>query len=144
MIVTVLDTNTLVSGVVGARRGTSAPALIMRRWRTGDIDLVVSDHIIEEVEVAFRKPYFRARLSASRVARTLLLLRTEATLVQITTPVDGIATHPEDDLVLATALSGAASFLVTGSRVCRASTAITVRRSFRPASSSISLIASNS
>ena len=30
--------------------------------------------------------------------------------------VSGVASHPEDDLVLATAISGAAEYLVTGDR----------------------------
>lgn len=32
----------------------------------------------------------------------------------MTAAVSGVATHPEDDLVLATALSGGAQFVVTG------------------------------
>lgn len=33
--------------------------------------------------------------------------------------VAGVATHPEDDLVLATAISGSADYLVTGDRQLR-------------------------
>ena len=40
-------------------------------------------------------------------------LREDATLTELTTPVVGVATHPEDDLVLSTALSGNASILCT-------------------------------
>ena len=34
-------------------------------------------------------------------------------VVQITVAVEGVATHPEDDLILATALSGQVEYLVT-------------------------------
>lgn len=42
------------------------------------------------------------------------LLERRARITPLTVPVSGIATHPEDDLVLATALSGNAQFVVTG------------------------------
>jgi predicted nucleic acid-binding protein len=42
------------------------------------------------------------------------LLRSETTVTPITTPVHGIATHPEDDVILATAVSAKADYLVTG------------------------------
>ena len=35
-------------------------------------------------------------------------------ITPLTVAVEDVATHPEDDLVLATALSGGAQFLVTG------------------------------
>ena len=44
----------------------------------------------------------------------LALLRQEATLVPIIAPVHGVAPDTEDDLVLATAMSGQADYLVTG------------------------------
>jgi len=44
----------------------------------------------------------------------LTLLRTEATVTNITVQVVGIASHPEDDLILASALSSQADYLVTG------------------------------
>lgn len=37
-------------------------------------------------------------------------------MTQITSVVEGIATHTEDDFVIATAVSGNADFLVTGDR----------------------------
>jgi predicted nucleic acid-binding protein len=44
------------------------------------------------------------------------MLATDATLVALTVTVTGVASHPEDDLVLATAVSGGAGYLVTGDR----------------------------
>lgn len=41
------------------------------------------------------------------------LFRLNATVVPITVVVSGVATHPEDDLVLATAVSGQVDYLVT-------------------------------
>ena len=39
-----------------------------------------------------------------------------AQIVHISSEVEGVATHPEDDAILATALSASADFLVTGGR----------------------------
>jgi uncharacterized protein len=41
-------------------------------------------------------------------------VKRKAKLISITTPIPKIATHPEDDLVLATAESGNAEYIVTG------------------------------
>lgn len=42
------------------------------------------------------------------------LLRRTAVQTPITVEVRGVATHPEDDLILATALSAGAQYLATG------------------------------
>jgi predicted nucleic acid-binding protein len=36
--------------------------------------------------------------------------------VSITAEIQGVASHPEDDVILATAINGGAEFLVTGGR----------------------------
>ena len=43
-----------------------------------------------------------------------MLLCRRATVSKIAVSVHGIATHPEDDLILATAVSAKADYLVTG------------------------------
>jgi predicted nucleic acid-binding protein len=75
--------------------------------------LIVSEHILSELERAFQDPYYRARISPQQAERTLRFLRTEAILTPLTVPVIGVATQPKDDLVLSTALSGQASILCT-------------------------------
>lgn len=44
----------------------------------------------------------------------LSYLRSHALITPLTVRVSGVATHPEDDLVLSTALSGNVEYLVTG------------------------------
>ncbi len=70
--------------------------------------------ILDELERTFQKPYFHQYLTDKQSARFLLLLRRRATVSKITVLVHGIATHPEDDLILATAVSAKADYLVTG------------------------------
>ncbi len=111
MIRAVLDANVLVSGLPAAS-GTLSN--LIDQWRAGRLRLVVSQHIIDEVSRAWTKPYWRARYSPTQVARALALLQQEAEVVPITIQVTGIATHPEDDLVLATPVSARVDYLATG------------------------------
>ncbi len=112
----VLDTNVLASGIIGYQNQRSSPGQLLRAWRRRRFELVLSEHILSELERTLQSPYFQRRLSPLQVARVLALLRRRATLISITVVTQGIATHPEDDPVVATAVSADADFLVTGDR----------------------------
>lgn len=116
MIVAVLDTNVLASGIAGISRPQSTPGEVLRRWRANIFTLVLSQPILDELMRTLTNPYFAARLAPAEVEEYLLRLRSEARLQPITVHVSGSATHPQDDLILATALSARASNLVTGDR----------------------------
>ena len=107
----VLDTNALASGAI-AFQGTLAS--IIDAWRSGEFSLFVSPPILAELERTLEKSYFRQRLTIEQSSRFIVLLRRRATVSPITVPVQGVASHPEDDLVLATAISANADYLVTG------------------------------
>ena len=116
MIDAVLDTNVLASGVAGIAREESTPGELLRRWRAKAFTLVVSEPILTELVRTLTNPYFRSRLSPIDIEAALVQLRTQARIQPITVHVAGIAAHPEDDLVLATAQSGGAKYLVTGDK----------------------------
>jgi len=78
--------------------------------------VISSDRILEEVERALAKPYFARCAPIADRRANVELLRREAAVVTPRTPVRGVATHPEDDQVLAAALDGGADYLVTGDR----------------------------
>ena len=107
----VLDTNVLVSALLD-RRGTPGSLLLL--WTYDYFELLVSDHILDELIRTLTKPYFRPRLTTESLEATLALLRREGRLTPLSKQVRGVATHPEDDLILATAVSGGAKYLVTG------------------------------
>ena len=107
----VLDTNVLASGTVTA---ITTPGQILDYWHLGKFNLAISEHIIYELKQTFTKPYFQKHVSSVRVANFIDLLQNEALIIPITVKVQGVATHPEDDLVLAAALSAKADYLVTG------------------------------
>lgn len=117
MIRAVLDATTIVSALPAAPGGTLAA--LVDRWRAGLFRLIVSEHLLAEVGRAWTKPYWQARFAPDQVARALTLLMVEGELVPITAEVSGVATHPEDDLVLATAVSAGVDFLVSGDKQLR-------------------------
>jgi putative PIN family toxin of toxin-antitoxin system len=107
----VLDANTLASGAITT---TGTLASIIDAWRNGKYTVIVSEPILLELERTLQKPYFQQRLTNEQSSRFIMLLRKRATISTITISVRGVATHPEDDLILATALSAKANYLVTG------------------------------
>ena len=95
-------------------------AAILDAWRQGLFLVLVSDHVLGELRRTFANAYFSRRLSRLDAQVYLDYIRDVALHTDITVQVIGVATHPEDDLVLATALSGQAHFLVTSDRRFRA------------------------
>src|SRR3989344_2595911 len=111
MISAVLDTNVLASG---ALTSSTIPGQILNKWRDGQFELILSIQIINELERTLNKSYFRNLINTQEIDSFLDLLRNEAMLIPITAKVHGKATHPEDDIILSTAESGSAAYIVTG------------------------------
>ena len=108
----VLDANTLASGALSS---AGAIAQLMDAWLTeGRFAVVSSDMILDELERALRKRYFASRLAARDRSAFTDLLRREALMVVPRTDIGRVAADPADDHVLATAVDGEASYLVTG------------------------------
>lgn len=114
MIKVFLDTNTLVSGFVSFKHPERAPAQILHAWRAGLFELCISEHILIELKETFNDPYFQNRLSPDEIDKTVILLSEGCTLISNITPVSGVATHPEDDLIIAAVVSGKVDYFVTG------------------------------
>jgi len=106
----VLDANVLAPAF--ANPAAAAGGLIAR-WREGAFELVVSAPILTGLRRTFQDPYYARRVTPEQVGTAVALLRAKARVVPLTVSVAGVATHPEDDLVLATVLSGAAGYLGT-------------------------------
>lgn len=114
MISVVLDANTIASGILGYHNPDSIPGEILRLWRKGIFTLVISKHIRDEVKDVLHKPYFAKHLTPQEISRIQALLQFQTKQVVITEKVSNIATHPEDDLIISTAVSAKANYLVTG------------------------------
>jgi putative PIN family toxin of toxin-antitoxin system len=105
-----LDANVLAPGFTS--RG-SASSQLVDLWRSGAFALVLSEHVLQELARTLSDPYFASRLPREEAMTILTLLSKNATVAELTVDVHGVATHPEDDLVLSTALSGQATILCT-------------------------------
>ena len=113
MITAVLDTNVLASGTVTAN---TPPGQILNAWRDGQFELITSTYIIDELKHTFRTPYFQSHLGTGAISNFVDLLINEATIAPIHSNVKGIATHPEDDLAIDTAVTSKADYFVTGDK----------------------------
>lgn len=116
MIRAVLDANTILSGIAGFTTRATPPPLILQASFRGEFELLISMPLWHEITRALSKPYFVASVGASGHASTLVAIQHRATFVAITAQVHGVASHPEDDLVLAAAASANADRLVTGDK----------------------------
>lgn len=111
MIRVVFDANVFIAGIP-SRSGTLAELIDL--WHAEAFEVVVSEHIMEKTRSAWTKPYWRRRFTPEQVDRAMRLIRRKSELTPITTQVEGVATHDEDDVVLATAVSASVDYLVTG------------------------------
>lgn len=113
MIIAVIDSNVIASSVV--RRHTP-PGEVMTRWRNQQFELAISQAMIDEVSRTVSKAYFTTHAAAFEIRQLLEDLALHASVVTPGMVTSRIATHPEDDIVLATAVAAAANYLVTGDR----------------------------
>ena len=105
-----LDANVLAPGFTSQG---SASTKLVSLWRAGVFELILSEHLLRELARTLADPYYATRVPTEEAIGTLARLRIAATVTDLTVEVRGVATHPEDDLVLSTALSGQASILCT-------------------------------
>jgi len=106
----VLDTNVLGPGLL-LEQGVLFD--VVGYWREKRLEVVVSEHLIAELSAALEKPYWRSRFALERIEQALMTVRQGALWVIPTPGIRGIATHWHDDVVIATALTGDAEYLVT-------------------------------
>jgi len=100
-VIVVLDANILASMAVARDRGVLAA--ILGAWRQGQFLVAISDHLISELRRTLANSYFSTRLTSQDAQMYLAFVRSASDVVPITTDVSGVATHPEDDLVIAAA-----------------------------------------
>lgn len=115
MIRAVLDTNVIVAALL-VRLGL--PWRILDAAYASTFLCFTSDAINAEVFRTFGRERVRRKysLDATEIERLQRFLQSDGVRVPITATVQGVASHPEDDLILATAVSAQADYLVTGDR----------------------------
>jgi len=109
----VLDVNILASASTFPDR---VPGTVLTLGLTGYFEMIISDPILERLEVVLTRPYFAGRLPEADRIRFLKALSAIPARVEPDAKVRGIAPDLEDDLVLGTAVAASAEFLVTGDK----------------------------
>lgn len=109
----VLDANVLVSALISER---GSPARILALWEREAFELVVSPFILEEMKRVLHYPRIqeRYRLPNEHITSFLGLLGSLALLVHPADVIDIISQDPDDNRYLDCALTGEASYLVSG------------------------------
>jgi hypothetical protein len=110
----VLDTNVFVSATL-IKEGTEDR--VVRAWRAGRFDLVVSPPILEEIGRAmlYEKLAKRRWMTRDDVSSLIRMLARSAALVDGTTSVT-VCRDSDDDKFLAAALEGKARWVVSGDK----------------------------
>jgi len=107
----VIDTNVWVSAVLNPH---GAPAQVMAAFRQARLVVVLSQPLMDELQQVLMRPRLMRRLAYNThmVQELVDLLRTRAVWVEIHGDVSGCR-DPHDNMVLETAVLGAAEYLVT-------------------------------
>jgi putative PIN family toxin of toxin-antitoxin system len=108
----VLDPNVLVSAFISQRGGS--PDRIVRAWREGAFELVVSPQLIAELTDALARPKFALQAADGRADAYIAALVGDA--IEIDDPADPPAVSPDgtDDYLIAFARAARADPIVSG------------------------------
>jgi putative PIN family toxin of toxin-antitoxin system len=109
----VLDTNVLVSGLLGEH---SPPRWLVDAWLDGRYVLVTSLYQVAEMSHVLAYPRIASRLCLSDAEVDLILaaLLSQAEVVGGDLRLPGVSRDPKDDPLVACAVEGAADYLVSG------------------------------
>lgn len=107
-----LDTNVIVSGLLSA---ASPPGQLLAAWQDGEFVLVSSDAQLEELRRVLGYDRLRTRIGAQQAADVLDNFGAAAELVEVAEPVE-LSPDPDDNVILATAITGQADLIVSGDK----------------------------
>jgi putative PIN family toxin of toxin-antitoxin system len=109
----VLDTNVFVSGIAIA---PTPPSQVIDLWRRGEYLLITSPQLLEEVADVLSRPEIM-RFTGLSIDETHGFIKEIKLRADVTTgdyEVEAITVDPDDNMVLAAALEGQATHIVTG------------------------------
>jgi putative PIN family toxin of toxin-antitoxin system len=108
----VADTNTIVSGLLWK----GPPFQLLEAARTGQVELYTNLSLLTELTEVLQRDKFAAKVRQTNFTVAELVSRYAmlATLVTPTVPEPVISADPDDDVVLACAITAGASVIVSG------------------------------
>lgn len=114
MIRAVVDPGVLVSAFIG--RSGSVADRIVRAWRAGRVELIVSDALLDELSGVLARPKFAHASRDGRAAEFVEALRLGTTVVDDPPGGEPITRDPKDDYLVRLARSSPGAALVSGDR----------------------------
>ncbi|MHB8377336.1 MAG: putative toxin-antitoxin system toxin component, PIN family [Dehalococcoidia bacterium] len=111
----VLDTNVIVSGVISP---AGPPDAILRAWRRGSVQLIISAPLLVELTDVLARPRIRKRTGFTSADEAALIAELSDTAI-IVAPAEQLAvlTDPDDNRLLEAALAGHADYIVSGDSI---------------------------
>jgi putative PIN family toxin of toxin-antitoxin system len=109
----VIDTNIIVSGIIQKK---GYPYNVVKSWENGNIILITSLKLIDEVKKVFFYPKIKEKfkLEYSEINHVVQnLLKYSVTITNLPV-INFIKTDPSDNIILSTAEEGKANFIITG------------------------------
>lgn len=109
----VVDTNIFVSGTA---TGLTPPSKIINAWRNDTFILVTSPQILIEVKEVLLRPKIMTftNLSAAKVEEYVYEIGDRAFITEGKLEVKEIENDPDDNIILACAVEGKATHIITG------------------------------
>jgi putative PIN family toxin of toxin-antitoxin system len=122
----VLDTNVLISGIFFS----GPPAAILKAWRNGDVQFVLSPGIIDEYTRVAK--IVAVGFPGIEINSILTLIITHSEIIQASPLSHPVCEDPDDDKFVACALAGKMSIIISGDKhllklSCRGITILTPR-----------------
>lgn len=108
----VLDPNVLVSAFISQRGG--APDRIVRAWREGAFELVVSPQLIAELTHVLGRPKFARQAAEGRAEAFIAALAGDALHIDDPPNPPPVSSDASDDYLFALARAAAAEVIVSG------------------------------
>ena len=105
------DVNVLISGLLAR---TGAPARLLEEWLEGKFELVVTEHLLGELETTLARPRLRRHFDEAEISGFLDLLRGLAERVEDPDAQPVITSRDAKDDYLIAAAASAHATLVTG------------------------------
>jgi uncharacterized protein len=108
----VLDTNVLVSALITPG---GLPDKLLQHWEANDFTLVTSSAQLDELRRVLAYDKLQRFIHPEQAARLLENIRSFAVLA-VNLPELNVSSDADDNLILATAIAGRASHLITGDK----------------------------
>jgi uncharacterized protein len=107
----ILDPGVLIAALLSP---AGAPAQIVRKWIDGELDLIVSPKLLEELRSVLLRPKFSSYVTADEANAYLSLLEQTATMIADPPSIPESSPDPGDDYLIVLAKAAAAQYLISG------------------------------